>query len=85
MSLLYGDFNWLEVSPTTMAYMRTYMNEITIVLFNKGTNQAPMTLRIPERFAGRELSSIYGAQMQWNNANLNISLAPGTFEVLTSE
>ena len=75
LSLIYGEFNLLEVSDDTYVYERTYLNQKTIILFNKGRD--PVNIYLNE-----DLSLF----KQYFNSKIDgrtVNLLPYSYEILT--
>ncbi len=75
LSLLYGDFNLLELSDTIYVYERNYLDQKTIVLFNKGVK--PVNINLNEDI------SAFKQHFNSKIENNNVTLFPYSFEILT--
>ncbi|MAJ89759.1 MAG: alpha-amlyase [Flavobacteriales bacterium] len=75
LSLLYGDFNLLELSDTIYVYERNYLDQKTIVLFNKGVK--PVNINLNEDI------SAFKQHFSSKIENNNVTLFPYSFEILT--
>ncbi len=75
LSLLYGDFNLLELSDTIYVYERNYLDQKTIVLFNKGVK--PVNINLNEDL------SAFKQHFNSKIENNNVTLFPYSFEILT--
>lgn len=84
MSLLYGDFNWLQVTDGTAVYSRTYFGETTIVAFNKTNEAQQISVEMDESGQKQNFQVQFGSEQRLEGNNLILELAPNSFEVLTN-
>ncbi|HEX6982139.1 MAG TPA: alpha-amylase family glycosyl hydrolase [Balneolaceae bacterium] len=84
LSLIYGDFHHLLVTKKQYAYARNYFDEWTIVFFNKSDNEKTITVEMPEGFSVKSLEAQFGSVFQHNGKKIEVTLAPYSFEILTT-
>ena len=75
LSLIYGEFNLLLVTDKTYVYERNYLNQKSIIMFNKGFESVNINLN-------KDL----GAYKQYFNSKIEnsiVTLSPFSFEILT--
>ena len=75
LSLIYGEFNLLQVTDKTYVYERNYLNQKSIIMFNKGFESVNINLN-------KDL----GAYKQYFNSKIEnsiVTLSPFSFEILT--
>lgn len=82
LAFIFGDFELLEMSTTTLAFTRTYFDRIGIVVFNKDQNNANIEFEIPERFEKTELKAHFGNQLNRDGKKIIMRLPAHTFEIL---
>ncbi len=75
LSLIYGEFNLLQVTDKIYVYERNYLNQKSIIMFNKGFESVNINLN-------KDL----GAYKQYFNSKIEnsiVTLSPFSFEILT--
>ncbi len=85
MALNYGTFEPLVVTEKTYAYVRTYLNDMVLVVFNKSAENASVEVDLPERFASKKLVAHFGSTTIKNNGKVTVTLNGEGFEVITVE
>lgn len=85
MALNYGTFEPLVVTEKTYAYLRTYLNDVVLVVFNKSTEGASVEVDLPQRFASKKLVAHFGNTTIKNNGKVTVTLNGEWFEVITVE
>lgn len=75
LSLLYGEFNLLEISDKTYVFERSYLNQKTIILFNKGLESVKINLN-------KDLST-HKKHFNSKIVGSSVTLPPCSFEILT--
>jgi glycosidase len=83
LALTFGNFEVLHLDKYTMAYMRTYLDHMAIVIFNKSKKPIPVKLNIPERYTDLILYSNFGSEINPDGMNLTAIIEGNTFEVVT--
>lgn len=83
LSLTYGETDFLHQDDMTFAFARSYLDEITIAVFNKSTSPKTFTFNLPGRFAGKSLKTNFRGQLSQDGARVTITLPPASFELLT--
>ncbi|HET6527658.1 MAG TPA: alpha-glucosidase C-terminal domain-containing protein, partial [Balneolaceae bacterium] len=84
LSLIYGDFHHLLTTEKQYAYTRNYFDEWTIVFFNKAESQQTITIEMPQGFSAKSLKAQFGSAFQHNGKKIEVTLAPYSFEILTT-
>jgi len=84
MPFLFGDFRVLEMSQTTLAYMRSYFDKAGIAVFNKGPETRTVTFEIPSPFKGQSFKALLGTPFETKNHMITITLPGHSFEVLSN-
>jgi len=85
MALNYGDFNVLLADKDIYAYVRTYLNNSVIVVFNKSNEEKEITLQLPG-FIGKKLfTAEFSSDFSINNSALTVKVKPNFFEILVGK
>lgn len=84
LSLIYGDFNVLHITDETWVYARRYFDEVTFVAFNKGSNQASISINLPDALKDKKFYEIFGARVTQDEDQIKIILQPYSFDILTN-
>jgi cyclomaltodextrinase len=82
MPLLFGDLQFLESNNNTMAFMRTYFDQIDLVVFNKGDKFETVKLAEPD-FMNKTLDAHFNQKISMNNDTLVIDLKPNSFDIIS--
>jgi hypothetical protein len=64
-------------------YARRYFNEITIVAYNKGSNDSSIRFKLPDDFGDTLLNANFGSVVQQQEGKITLILKPYSFEILT--
>jgi cyclomaltodextrinase / maltogenic alpha-amylase / neopullulanase len=83
MEFMYGDFQVLYLDDDTYAYSRTYFDRISIVAFNKSSEERSIQVEIPQRFSGSDLKPNFKGEINQVGNKLSIQLAPYSFQIIT--
>ncbi len=83
LPLLYGDLVPLVVSDRRYAYMRVYMGEAAIVVFNKDTESQTVEIELPAWLREARLKGHFGSEFKKNGNLLKVPLTGNSFEILT--
>jgi hypothetical protein len=81
MPLLFGDLHFLSCNTYTFAYLRTYFDEFTLIVFNKSREPQSILLS-DEQLADKNLIAHFGAEIQQQPEGIKIDLAPLSFDVI---
>lgn len=82
MALNYGDFNVLMADKDIYAYVRTYLNNSVIVVFNKSTEEKEVTLQLPSFIGKKMFSAEFSSEFCIDNGALTVKVKPNFFEIL---
>lgn len=85
LAFVFGDFVTLLADDQSFAYARTYFGQHAIVVFNKGREQKSLTISLPPRLAATTYKANFGAGFSIGTNSLSITLAPNSFEILTTQ
>lgn len=83
LALIYGNTEFLHRDATSMAFARTYFDQLTVSVFNKSDKPKRITLTIPERYSEVQLQSNFGYTATQKGTQIQIELPPLSFEILT--
>lgn len=84
LSLIYGDFTVLHLTDETWVYARRYFDEVTIVAFNKGSEQASISFRLPEALENKTFQECFGNRASFGEDQVTLIMQPYSFEVLVN-
>ncbi len=84
LPLTYGDYEMLLVDPSAYAFIRTYFDEIALVVFNKSQEPKSITVTLPEWFSDSKLEANFGSEFSKNKNQVMVTLEPESFEILTN-
>lgn len=85
MALNYGDFNVLIADKDIYAYVRTYLNNSVIVVFNKSAEEKEITLQLPSFIGKRMFTAEFSSEFNVDNSALTIKVKPNSFEILVGK
>ncbi len=85
LSLIFGDFLTLKVSEKTFVFLRSYFDQLAIVVFNKDKNRKNIAFKIPERFTEKQLGSCFGNTFTREKNDISISLEGNSFDILINK
>jgi cyclomaltodextrinase / maltogenic alpha-amylase / neopullulanase len=85
LAFVYGDFQTLLAEDMVYAYARTYFGKNGIVVFNKSREARTITVNLPTHLAGAQYQANFGAAYGLMGNSLSITIAPNSFEILTSQ
>lgn len=80
MPLIYGDFTFLETGKDVFAYLRSYFNKGTVVIFNKSKQDKKVTLQIPENL--HPTLSLFGSSFEHNKNVLTLTIPKNSCEII---
>jgi cyclomaltodextrinase len=83
LALIYGNTEFLHRDASSMAFARTYFNQLTVTVFNKSDKPKRITLTIPERYSEVQLLTNFGHTVTQKGTQIQIELPPLSFEILT--
>ncbi|MCB9235638.1 MAG: alpha-amylase [Bacteroidia bacterium] len=81
LPLIYGDFQLLESSDSSLVYARTWFDECVVVAFNKSEKEEVIRFELPERFAGVQFLSNFKGDAMVNGRNVAARISPLGIEV----
>lgn len=85
MALNYGDFKVLMADKDIYAYVRTYLNNSVIVVFNKSAEEKEITLQLPSFIGKRMFSAEFSSEFSVDNSVLAVKVKPNFFEILVGK
>ncbi|MFH1936265.1 MAG: alpha-amylase family glycosyl hydrolase, partial [Bacteroidota bacterium] len=74
LALLYGDFIPLHVTDKSYAYMRIFLGQAVIVVFNKADSEQQVTFAIPDRFGQGQFIPRFGSSCSLHDLTLSLIL-----------
>ncbi|MDP4282552.1 MAG: alpha-glucosidase C-terminal domain-containing protein, partial [Bacteroidota bacterium] len=85
MPLLYGDFKTISVSDNLFVYMRSYLNQVAVVILNKDRSGHKIDFTLPSRFEKTKLKAVFGNSFTTADGKITLNLKGNSFEILTGE
>jgi cyclomaltodextrinase / maltogenic alpha-amylase / neopullulanase len=85
MPLLYGDFVTIQVSDKTFIYLRSYFDQVAIVIFNKDRSPRKIDFTLPERYKEALLMNNFGNNFSFEKGKVSLTLNGVSFEILTNK
>jgi cyclomaltodextrinase len=85
ISLLFGDFTTLEVSDKTYIYIRSYFDQVAVVIFNKDRSSRKIDFTLPARFQETQLTDNFGNTFTLEKGKITLTLKGNSFEILTNK
>lgn len=85
MALNYGNFIVLIADKDVYAYVRTYLNNSVIVVFNKSAEEKEITLQLPSFIGKRMFSAEFSSEFSVDNSAITVKVKPNFFEILVGK
>lgn len=85
MSLLYGDTEILFEDATVLVLARTYFDELSLFVMNKGKTPRSVKFQIPERFKSTTLKSQFRNKLVQKDRQCTLVLPGGTFDLFIND
>lgn len=80
----YGDFNVLHVDAHTLVYMRTYFDQMALVVFNKSKKPLPVLIEIPSRYKDADFKSNFNTDYDLSSTIMKIFIEGNSFDIITN-
>ena len=84
IELIYGNYRPLQIEKNTFAFMRSYFDKASIVVFNDSEDEKQLQIEIPEHFATEALQANFGGETQLTDNLLYIKLPAHSFDIITN-
>ncbi len=84
LALLYGDLEILEVSNTAYAYIRSYMGQTVIVVFNSSGEDLELEIELPKKYNFEGFKSHFNHSHSIQPNLLKVKLSPVSYEIFTN-
>jgi glycosidase len=84
MALLYGDLFSLSANDGHLAYLRNYFDQTALVFINTTRKPKEIIVQVPKQFNLEKLKANFGNDFEIYGRELNISLEPASFEIITN-
>lgn len=85
LPLIYGDIKIVYVSDTAFAYIRTYLDECAIIIFNKQNTAQTLEVDLPRRCGNKSYFGNFGSIFMMSDTVLSITLNAYSFEIITTK
>ena len=83
LALTFGDFRTLRVTDRSYVYLRSYFDQVAVVIFNKDKQARKVEFELPERFHATTLKAHFGNTFLNNGGTITVELPAHSFEILT--
>ncbi len=84
LPLIYGDYIALVVADRIFGYMRVYMGQVAIVVFNKDPEMQLVEIELPNWMDKTVLSAHFGSEFNKDKNLIKISIPGNSFEIFTN-
>lgn len=84
-SLQHGDFIPLRIENEIYAYMRSYFEKETIVVFNKNKETVTLKLNLPDIKREENFKALFNNRFSYNNSKLILDVPGNGVEVIYNE
>ena len=81
MALLYGDLRFLKVNEKELVYIRTYFDDIVVVVFNKSGRDQTIVIDDPLLY-GRDIQPVFGSEIFTEGKELYVKVPYLSFEII---
>lgn len=85
LALVYGNFQTLLVNDYQYAFLRKYLDNVAVVVFNKANQEQLVEIQLPDYIYDTELYPNFNSKFSVQDRKLKVTLKPHSFEVFTSE
>jgi hypothetical protein len=82
MALLYGDYDLLSSTDSTLVYARSYFDDFKIVVMNKSRNSSSVSFKLPSYINDKKLTSLYSNILKDDSGNISLELNPSSADIL---
>ncbi|MBK8806105.1 MAG: hypothetical protein IPO21_05440 [Bacteroidales bacterium] len=84
LSLIYGNFIFLNKKGDILAFCRKFFKDASIVIFNKSSKITSIDIKLPEEYTELQFNSNFNSKFSIKNNILSIELEHHSFEILTT-
>ncbi len=85
LELIYGDFIFLKSTDNVLVYARKYLDKVSIIAFNKGTESKNIKIELPGILKDFEYNNNFNSEWSIDkDNNLKLTLKKHTFEILNN-
>lgn len=81
MALMYGDFIPLRVEDGVYAYLRSYLGQDVVVVFNKGRETVTMKLDLPQKERKGDFKALFDGRFSYDNSKLIVDIPADGVEI----
>ena len=85
MALLYGSFIPLRIEKRLCAYMRTYLGQHVLVVFNKGNETVTLKLDLPLMQEEENFQALFGSRFSYDKAKMILDVPANGVEIFYNE
>lgn len=84
IELIYGSYEPLLVDKNTFAFVRTYFDKMSLVVFNNSSEEKQIEVELPKRFSADTLQSNFGRELENAGGAVRIRLPAHSFDIITN-
>lgn len=85
LAMVYGNFQTLLVSDYQYAFLRKYLDNVAVVIFNKANQEQLVEIQLPDYTNGTVLYPNFNSKFSLQDRKLKVTLKPNSFEIFTSK
>ncbi|MEI6435153.1 MAG: alpha-amylase family glycosyl hydrolase [Bacteroidota bacterium] len=85
LALIYGDFKTLKVNEKSFVYIRSYFDQVVVVIFNKDKSSRKIDIELPTRYADLQLIANFGRKFDLAKGKITLTLEGNSFEILSNK
>jgi cyclomaltodextrinase len=85
LSLTYGETEVLLAEKDLLVLLRSYFDELTIIVFNKSEQARSLRFTLPDRFSDIALSTSFGHTVKQEGRQISVDLPEVGFDMLISK
>ncbi len=85
LALVYGNFQTLVVSDSQYAFLRKYLDNLAVVIFNKANQEQLVEIQLPDYINDTALYPNFNSKFSVQDRKFKVTLKPNSFEIFTSK
>lgn len=85
LALVYGNFQTLLVSDSQYAFLRKYLDNLAVVIFNKANQEQLVEIQLPDYINDTALYPNFNSKFSVQDRKFKVTLKPNSFEIFTSK
>ncbi|HRX31256.1 MAG TPA: alpha-amylase family glycosyl hydrolase [Tenuifilaceae bacterium] len=84
LALVYGNFVTLTANDSIYCYLRKYLDNVVVVVFNKSNEEKILNVKLPDYVKDSKLYSQFGSKFSYQDQDLSVTVQPNSFEILVT-